>query len=43
MFALCEAKGVKVAILNQGEDRTFEEDLAQLPVEKLVFVPKYGR
>ena len=28
MFALCEAKGVEVVILNQGEDTTFEEDLA---------------
>ena len=28
VFALCEAKGVEVVILNQGEDTTFEEDLA---------------
>jgi putative resolvase len=28
MFALCEAKGTEVVILNQGEDTTFEEDLA---------------
>ena len=30
IFAICEAKGVEVAILNQGEDTTFEEDLATL-------------
>ena len=29
VFAICEAKGVEVVILNQGEDTTFEEDLAQ--------------
>jgi len=29
VFAMCEAKGVEVVILNQGEDTTFEEDLAQ--------------
>lgn len=29
VFALCEAKGVEVVILNHGEDTTFEEDLAQ--------------
>ena len=29
VFALCEAKGVEVVILNQGEDTTFEEDLAK--------------
>ena len=28
-FALCEAKHVEVVILNQGEDTTFEEDLAK--------------
>lgn len=28
VFAICEAKGVEVVILNQGEDTTFEEDLA---------------
>ena len=28
IFALCEAKQVEVVILNQGEDTTFEEDLA---------------
>ena len=26
---ICEAKNVEVIILNQGEDPTFEEDLAQ--------------
>ncbi len=29
VFAICEAKGVEVVILNQGEDTTFEEDLAE--------------
>lgn len=29
VFAICEAKGVEVVILNQGEDKTFEEDLAK--------------
>ena len=29
VFAICEAKGVEVTILNQGEDTTFEEDLAK--------------
>ncbi len=29
VFAICEVKGVEVIILNQGEDTTFEEDLAQ--------------
>jgi len=29
IFALCEAKKVEVIILNQGEDSTFEEDLAK--------------
>jgi len=29
IFALCEAKQVEVVILNQGEDTTFEEDLAK--------------
>jgi predicted site-specific integrase-resolvase len=28
VFAVCEAKNVEVVILNQGEDTTFEEDLA---------------
>jgi predicted site-specific integrase-resolvase len=28
-FAICEAKRVEVVILNQGEDATFEEDLAK--------------
>ena len=28
VFSLCEAKQVEVVILNQGEDATFEEDLA---------------
>lgn len=29
IFAICEAKNVQVVILNQGEDTTFEEDLAK--------------
>ncbi len=29
VFAICEAKGVEVVILNRGEDTSFEEDLAQ--------------
>jgi predicted site-specific integrase-resolvase len=29
VFAICAAKKVEVVILNQGEDTTFEEDLAQ--------------
>ena len=29
VFAICEAKGVEVLILNKGEDSTFEEDLAK--------------
>jgi predicted site-specific integrase-resolvase len=29
VFAVCEAKNVEVVILNQGEDATFEEDLAK--------------
>jgi putative resolvase len=28
IFAICESKNVEVVILNQGEDTTFEEDLA---------------
>jgi len=28
VFAICEAKSVEVVIINQGEDTTFEEDLA---------------
>jgi putative resolvase len=29
VFAICEAKHVEVVILNQGEDTTFEDELAQ--------------
>ena len=29
IFAICEARNVEVVIINQGEDTTFEEDLAQ--------------
>ncbi len=28
VFAICEIKGVEVVILNQGEDTSFEQDLA---------------
>jgi predicted site-specific integrase-resolvase len=28
VFAVCEAKHVEVVIVNQGEDRSFEEELA---------------
>jgi putative resolvase len=29
VFAICEARNVEVVILNQGEDTTFEQDLAK--------------
>jgi predicted site-specific integrase-resolvase len=29
IFAICEAREVEVVILNQGEDTSFEEDLAR--------------
>ena len=29
VFAICQAKGTQVVIINQGEDTTFEEDLAK--------------
>jgi len=29
VFAICETKSVEVVILNQGEDTTFEEDVAK--------------
>ena len=29
VFAICESKQVEIVILNQGEDTTFEEDLAK--------------
>ena len=29
VFAICEAKAIEAVILNQGEDTTFEEDLAK--------------
>ncbi|MCD2519699.1 IS607 family transposase, partial [Massilia sp. G4R7] len=28
VFAICQAKQVEVVIINQGEDRSFEEELA---------------
>jgi putative resolvase len=33
VFAICDAKGVEVVILNQGEDTSFEEDLAREVLE----------
>ena len=33
VFAICAAKNGEVVILNQGEDTTFEEDLAQDVIE----------
>ena len=42
VFAICEAKQVEVVILNQGEDTTFEEDLAKDVLEIItVLVPDY--
>jgi putative resolvase len=29
IFALCEAKQIEVILINQGEDMSFEEELAQ--------------
>jgi putative resolvase len=29
VFAICEVKNVEIVILNQGEDTSFEQDLAQ--------------
>ncbi len=45
VFAVCEAKNVEVVILNQGEDTTFEEDLASDVLEIItVFSARlYGR
>lgn len=43
VFAICEAKSVEVVILNQGEDTTFEEDLAKDVLEIItVFSALYG-
>jgi predicted site-specific integrase-resolvase len=28
VFSICEAKGVEIVIINNGDDATFEEDLA---------------
>lgn len=36
VFAICEAKNVEVVILNQGEDTTFEEDLAKDVLEIII-------
>ncbi len=38
MFAICEAKNVEVVILNQGEDTTFEEDLAKDVLEIITVI-----
>ena len=35
VFSLCEARQVEVVILNQGEDTTFEEDLAKDVLEMI--------
>jgi predicted site-specific integrase-resolvase len=35
VFAICEAKNLEVVILNQGEDRTFKEDLAKDVLESI--------
>jgi putative resolvase len=29
VFAICEIKNIEIVILNQGEDTSFEQDLAQ--------------
>lgn len=44
VFALCEAKGTEVVILNQGEDTTFEEDLAKdvLEIITVFSARRYG-
>ena len=35
VFAICEAKHVEVVILNQGQDTSFEEDLAKDVLETI--------
>ena len=44
VFSICEAKNVEVVILNQGEDATFEEDLAEdvLEIITVFSVRLYG-
>lgn len=44
VFSICEAKGVEVVILNQGEDTSFEEDLAKdvLEIITVFSVRLYG-
>jgi predicted site-specific integrase-resolvase len=44
IFAICSAKNVEVVILNQGEDTTFEEDLAKdvLEIITVFSVRLYG-
>ena len=45
VFAICEMKDIEVVIINQGEDLTFEEELAQDVLEIItVFSTRlYGR
>jgi len=44
IFALCEAKKVEIVLLNQGEDTSFEEDLAKdvLEIITVFSVRLYG-
>jgi len=44
VFAICEIKSVQVIILNQGEDTTFEEDLAKdvLEIMTVFSARRYG-
>lgn len=44
VFAICAVKNVEVVILNQGEDTTFEEDLAKdvLEIITVFSAPLYG-
>ncbi len=45
VFAVCEAKEVEVVILNQGEEATFEDDLAEDVMELITLFSArlYGR
>ncbi len=38
VFAICKAKNVDVVILNQGEDRTLEEDFAKDMLEIITVI-----
>ncbi|MCD2519140.1 IS607 family transposase [Massilia sp. G4R7] len=44
VFAICQAKQVEVVIINQGEDRSFEEELATdvLKIIKVLSARLYG-